>query len=26
MPEKVVELVAQEWRSSVKAGGKPVWE
>lgn len=26
MPGKVVELVENEWRSRVKAGGKPVWE
>ena len=26
MPESVVDLVADEWRSSVKAGGQPVWD
>ncbi len=26
MPERVVELVQNEWRASVRAGGKPVWE
>ena len=26
MPDNVVELIEQEWRTRLRAGGKPVWE